>query len=114
MLENSAGESQWQNITTSMTHISTNEEIPWRNYGDNLQRTNWISDLGVTCHTTAEISDFILGLLVETDKYIEVAFGHFTTAKNKGYVKIKLRYNNEKYSLLSYITCYWHQNCAMD
>ena len=57
--------------------------------------TNWILDSGSTCHTTPEISDFILGSLVETDKYIEVVDGNFVTAKQTGQVQIEMRDNNE-------------------
>ena len=35
--------------------------------------------------------DFVLGSLVETDKYIEVVDGHFVTAKQTGEVQIKTR-----------------------
>ena len=43
---------------------------------------------------TPEISDFILGSLVEMDKYIEVADGNFVTAKKNGEDQIKMRDNN--------------------
>ena len=59
-----------------MAHMSSNAESPRRNYGDSSQLTNWILDLGVTCHITSEISDFIPGSLVKTDKYIKVADGN--------------------------------------
>ena len=36
-------------------------------------------DSGATGHMTPEISDFILGLLLETDKYIEIEDGNFVT-----------------------------------
>ena len=45
---------------------------------------------------TPEISDFILGSLVEMDKYIEVADGNFVTAKKIGEVQIKMCDNNGK------------------
>ena len=45
---------------------------------------------------TPEISDFIPGLLVETDKYIEVADGHVVTAKQTGESQIKICEENGK------------------
>ena len=39
---------------------------------------------------TAEVLDFIPGTLEDTDKYIEVADGHYVTTKQKGQVKIKM------------------------
>ena len=44
---------------------------------------------------TPEVSDFIPGLLEDTDKHIEVADGHHVTAKQKGQVRIKI-YNNNR------------------
>ena len=79
-----------------MALMSTNAEIPRSNYGDILQLINWILDPGLSCHMTQDISDFIMGLLVETDKYIEVADGSFVTAKKTGEVQIKIRDNNGK------------------
>ena len=64
--------------------MSKNTESPRINYGDSSQLNNWISDSGTTCHMTPNISDFILGLLAETDKYIKVADGDFVTAKQTG------------------------------
>ena len=64
-----------------MAHISYNVESTRINYGDSLQLTNWILDSGATCHMTLDISDFILGLLLEIDEYIEVADGNFATEK---------------------------------
>ena len=43
-----------------------------------------------------EISDFILGSLVETDKYIEVADGNFFTAKKTGEVQINMHNDDGK------------------
>ena len=39
---------------------------------------------------TPQVSDFITGLLEDTDKHIEVADGHHVTAKQKGRVRIKM------------------------
>ena len=68
-------------IYVYMAHMYSNAESPERNYGDSSQLTNWILESGLTCHMKAEISDFRPGSLVETYKYIEVAYGHFVTAK---------------------------------
>ena len=43
---------------------------------------------------TPDILDFILGLLVETDRYIEVKDGNFVTAKQTGESQIKMCDNN--------------------
>ena len=64
-------------IYASMAHMHYNAESPGSNFGYSLKQTNWILDSGVTCHITRDISDFILGSLVETDKYIKVVDGHF-------------------------------------
>ena len=61
-----------------MVHMSTNAEITRRSYGDNSHLTNFILNLGETCKMTPDISDFIPGSLVETDKYFEVADEHFS------------------------------------
>ena len=61
-----------------------------------MQPTNWILDLGVTCHMTPDILDFILDSLVQTDKYIEVSDGIFFTSKQTGEVQIEMRDNNGK------------------
>ena len=52
-----------QKIYASMARMSGNDECPGGNLGDSLQLTNWILDLGATCHMTPEVSDFIPGLL---------------------------------------------------
>ena len=74
-LEKSTGESQSQKTYVSMTRMSTNAESTRRNYGDSLELTNWILDSGTTCCMTPDISDFIPGSLVETDKYIKLQMG---------------------------------------
>ena len=73
-----------------------NAESPRRNYGDSSQLTNCILYSGATCHITPEISDFILGSLVETDQYIKVAVRKHFTAKQIGEVQIEIRDNNGK------------------
>ena len=79
-----------------MSRISLNVEKSRGYFWDTLQLTNFILDSGVTCHMTPDISDFVPGSLVETDKYIEVVDGHFFTAKKKGQVQIKIWENYGK------------------
>ena len=57
--------------------MSINKEIPREYYGDRSQLTNCVLDSGATCHMKPNIWGFIPGFLVETDKYIKVADGHF-------------------------------------
>ena len=73
-----------------MERMSTNVESPIRYYEDGSQLTNWMLESGATCHIIPEISDFIPGRLVETDKYIEVADRNFVTAKQTVEVKIDI------------------------
>ena len=70
-------------IYTSMARMSSNDERSSEKYGDSLQLTNWILDLGATCHMTPEVSNFIPGSLEDTDKYIEVTDVHHVTEKQK-------------------------------
>ena len=63
-------------IYASMARMSSDEECKSIKYGDSLQLTNWILDLGATCHMTPEVSDFIPGSIEDMDKYIEVADRH--------------------------------------
>ena len=58
---------------------------------------------------TREISGFIPGSLVETDKYIEVADGHFVTAKQTEQVQIEMLDDNGKPFIATQ-----HQICAID
>ena len=69
-----------------MTIRYSNDKRKSEKYGDSSQLTNWILDSGGTCHMTPEVSDFISGTLEDTDKYIEVADGHYVRAKQKGQV----------------------------
>ena len=39
---------------------------------------------------TPEVKDFIPGSLEDTDKFIEVAYRHHVTAKQKGSVRIQM------------------------
>ena len=66
--------------------MSRNEKRSSTDFGDSLQLTNWILDSGAMCHMTPQVLDFILGLLDDTDKYIEVADVHHVTTKQKGQV----------------------------
>ena len=59
---------------------------------------------------TTEISDFILGSLVETDKCIQVAGGNFVTEKQTGKVQIEMRYENGK----SFISTFYNVILAPD
>ena len=79
--ENITDESESQKIYTSMARMYSNEESHRINYRDSSQLNNWILDSGDTCNMIPDISDFIPVSLLETDKYIEVAYGHFVTAK---------------------------------
>ena len=67
-----------------MACMYSNAEIPRRYFGDSLQLTNWDLDLGATCHMTPEIWNFVPNSQVETDKYIEVAYGNLVIAKKTG------------------------------
>ena len=69
--------------------MSSNAEIPKRDFGHSLKLTNCNLDSGATCHMTPAISGFIPGLLVKIDKYIEFADGNFVTAKQTVEVQIK-------------------------
>ena len=83
MSDNSTDQSEYQNIYTSMAPMSSNAEIHIRYFEYSLQLSNWIIDSGATCHIKSEMSYFILGSLVETDKYIEVADENFVTAEKQ-------------------------------
>ena len=72
-----------QKIFVSMAPMYSNDEYPSGDFGDSYQLTNWILDSGSMCHMTPEVSDFIPGLLEDTDKHIEVADGHQVTAKKR-------------------------------
>ena len=96
MLDNSTYQNESHNIYVYTAHMSYNAESPRRYFVDIPQLTNWIFDSGATCHMTPEISDFILGSLVETDKYIEVEDDSLFTSNQTGEVQIKMRYDNGK------------------
>ena len=83
-------------IYASMAQMSSDDERKSVKYDDSSQLTNWILDLGETCHMTPEVSDFIPGTLEDKDKYIEVADIHHVTAKQKGQVRIQMCDDNGK------------------
>ena len=60
-------------VYASMARISSDEKRENKDYGNSSQLTNWILDSGTTFHMMPEVTDFILGLLEDTDKFIEVA-----------------------------------------
>ena len=64
-----------------MECMSSNIEIPGRDFVYRSQLTNWVLDSGATFHMIPEISYFVPVSLVETDKYIEVANGDFSQLK---------------------------------
>ena len=66
-----------------MARMSGNDKCPSGNFGDSSQLINWILDSGATCHMTPEVSDLIPGSFKDNNKYIEVAEGHYVTAKQK-------------------------------
>ena len=79
--------------------MSSDDKGKNKDYGNSSQLTNWILDLGATCHMTPEVTDFIPGSLEDTDKFIEVSDGHHVTAKQKGSVRIQMCDNNGKTSV---------------
>ena len=74
--------------------MSGNDKISGRYFGDSSQLTNFILDSGATCHMSPQVFNFIPGLLEDTDKYMEVADGHYVMAKQKGKVQIIMCDNN--------------------
>ena len=97
-----------------MARMSSNAESPRRDFGDRSQLTNWVFDSGMTFHMASDVSNFIRGLLVEIYKYIEVAYGHFFTAKITEKVQIKCKIIMGNPSLLCHIMYYLNQTCAID
>ena len=98
-----------QTIYASMARMSDNDECPGSNFGDILQLTNLILDSGAMCHINSEVSDFIPGLLDDTDKHIEVADGHHSMAKQKGQVQIKCATITKMILSQHFTTYFWHQ-----
>ena len=64
-----------------MVHTYFNAEITRRDFRDSSPLINWILDSDATYHMTPEISDFIQGSLMETNRHIGVAYGDFITLK---------------------------------
>ena len=73
-----------------MARMSVNDEISSRDFGDSSKLTNWVLYSGAMCHMTPQVSDFIPGSLVDTDKYVEVDDVNYVTAKQKGKIQIKM------------------------
>ena len=65
-----------------------------RYFCDSSHLIGFILNSGATCHMTPQVSDFILGSLEDTDKYIGVADGHHIIAMQKGKFQIKLCNNS--------------------
>ena len=63
--------------------MSDNDKYSSRDFGDSLQLTNWILDLGATYNMMPDVSYFIPGSLEDKDNHIEVADGHHVTEKQK-------------------------------
>ena len=70
-------------LYASMARMSGIDKCHSGNFGESFQLTNRILDFGPTCHMKPQVSDFIIGSLGETDKYIEVSDGHHVTAKKR-------------------------------
>ena len=70
-----------------MARMSVNGKSSSRDFSDSSHLTNYILFLGATCHMSPQVSDFLPGSLKDTDKYIEVADGHYITTKQKGKFK---------------------------
>ena len=73
-----------------MALMSNDDVRKNKDYGDSSQLTNWILESGATCHMMPEVKDLIPGSLEDTDKFIEVADGHYVIAKQKGSVRIQI------------------------
>ena len=68
----------------------SNDNSSSRYFGDSLQLTDWILDSGTTCHMTPQVSGFIPGALVDTDKYIKFYYVYHVTMNKKVQVQIKM------------------------
>ena len=83
-------------VYTSMAQVSSDDKHKNKDDGDSSQLTNWILDSGATCHMAPEVTDFIPGLLEDTDKFIGFVGGNHVTAKQKGSVPLQMCDNNGK------------------
>ena len=97
-----------------MARMSYNAKIPRRYFGEISQLTNWILDSGANFHMTPEILYYILGLLAEMDKFIEVADGNFVTEKQTGEVQIIMCDNNGKHFIATLYNVLFYQTCVID
>ena len=71
-----------------MIRMSVNEKSSSRYFCDSFQLPNWVLDSVTMCHMTPQVPDFILYSFENTDKYIEVADGHYVTENKKLQVQI--------------------------
>ena len=69
-----------------MAQMSGNGKSFSRDFGDSSQLTNWILYSRATCRMNPQVSDFIPGLLEDTEIYIEFADGYNITENEKGQV----------------------------
>ena len=92
-----------------MARMSVNDEISSRDFGDSSKLTNWVLYSGAMCHMTPQVSDFIPGSLVDTDKYVEVDDVNYVTAKQKGKIQIKMCDKTEILSSRHCTTYFWHR-----
>ena len=60
------------------------------------------------------ISDFVLGSLMKTEKYIEVPDGYFITAKQIGGFQRNMRDDNGKLYIWSYKQYYLLHTCVIN
>ena len=77
-----------------MERMSCNDKSTSRYFRDSSIFANCILDSGSMCHITPHVSGFIPVSLDDTDTYIEVADGHYVTAKQKVQVQIKMCNDN--------------------
>ena len=56
---NNGKDNNEQRIYASMACMSIDDERKSVKYGDCLKWTNWVLDLGATCHMTPEVLDLI-------------------------------------------------------
>ena len=84
-----------------MARMSGNGKSYSRYIRDSSQFTNFILDSVAKCHMKPQASDFIPDSLEYTDKYIEVADGHYVTANKKGQLQIKICDSNGNYFIVT-------------
>ena len=92
-----------------MAQMSGNLKSYGSNFSEISQLTNWILYSGAMCHMTPQISDFIPGLLEDTDKDIEVADGNYVMEDQKGQVQNTFVAITEILSSQHCTTYFWRQ-----